>query len=522
MQIQHILFKVIAFFVLAVLPTADIKATFGYMDYSTFNVGDDIQSIAAKKLLPKNRIPVNREFVHNYHPPCDTVVHTIMNGWFMHTKQAGWPYPNLTAPEKSWPPAVEIDPLFISFHLTKSFIPEALTEEGIQYLMNHGPIGARDYWTFEELTKRNIPSYFSGCLTLTLENTENERDDIIYAVDLDNQLVEYIKAQANCPVESIGHIISSEMSKNKSQRLAYAQTVLKKYRRARCVITSRLHAAMPCLAYKTPVLLINTQPDQYRFSGLKELTHNCTREQFLKGETFFDFNHPPENPPDYLSLRENLIKKVKQWVNSIQSEEKEAKLDSPPSLHILIATIGRSSLLQMLDSLQPQLNENDYLTIIFDATDQAGVYSEVEEYLVKFKCTCSLHMETQNLGFWGHGIRNKYNLLKGDFIMHADDDDAYTEDALDTIRKECTDTNTLYIFTMQDPEGRIAGKKPVIYLGNIGTPMGVIPSTYNPQSTWKNNYGGDFSFYNGLQNIIPHVKFIDHVIYLTRPQLTIR
>jgi exopolysaccharide biosynthesis predicted pyruvyltransferase EpsI len=58
-------------------------------------------------------------------------------------------------------------------------------------------------------------------------------------------------------------------------RMYYANDILNKYKSAKCVITSRLHAALPCLALGTPVLLINTQPDQYRFEGLKELTRNC-------------------------------------------------------------------------------------------------------------------------------------------------------------------------------------------------------------------------------------------------------
>ena len=35
----------------------------------------------------------------------------------------------------------------------------------------------------------------------------------------------------------------------------------------------------------------------------------------------------------------------------------------------------------------------------------------------------SIIYEDKNLGFWGHGIRNKHNKLKGDFIFHIDDDE---------------------------------------------------------------------------------------------------
>ena len=59
--------------------------------------------------------------------------------------------------------------------------------------------------------------------------------------------------------------------------------------RAKCVVTTRLHASMPCLGLKTPVLLINTQKDQYRFDGLKDLVRNCSRDEFLEGKVDFDF-----------------------------------------------------------------------------------------------------------------------------------------------------------------------------------------------------------------------------------------
>ncbi len=72
-----------------------------------------------------------------------------------------------------------------------------------------------------------------------------------------------------------------------------------------------------------------------------------------------------------------------------------------PSLHVLIATIGRESLFQMLESLEKQLTEDDYLTVVFDAVDQDGVYVHAEEYLKEFSCTTSIIMEPKNLGWWG-------------------------------------------------------------------------------------------------------------------------
>jgi hypothetical protein len=292
---------------------------FGFISYSTTNIGDDIQAIAASQFLPKESISIDREFIHDFSR--STPVNLLANGWFMHTKNVCW-YLNETAPpEKSWPPSKAIRPFFISFHLTPEFIPEALTEEGVAYLKKHAPIGARDPATLEVLHNAGIPAYFSGCLTLTLQNQCTVRDDVIYAVDIPPMCLEYLRSKVDTPVVVVNHGVPLEIfqERNASKRLTYARELLKKYSRAKCVITSRLHAALPCLALETPVLLIKDCQGP-RFKGLSELCRRCTVEQLLSGQFDFDFNRPSENPRDYLKIREDLIRRVLWWKESVAVE----------------------------------------------------------------------------------------------------------------------------------------------------------------------------------------------------------
>lgn len=288
------------------------NTNFGYISYSSLNIGDDIQSIAAQSFLPKDSLAIDREFIHPFNHR--SKIKTIINGWFMHTKDFIWYLKNVKAPEKSWPPSPDIEPLLISIHFAKRFIPIAFSEEGIDYLRKHGPVGARDYYTLKELQKRSIPSFFSGCLTLTLKNDRRKRNDTIYAVDLDNECENYLRSNTNSKVIRLTHTISEEMSLDHEKRLILTKKILDKYKKAKCVITTRLHASMPCLAYETPVLLINTQVDQYRFDGLRQLVRNCTKEEFLNGSFDFNFEEPTENPKFYIPIRENLIKRVTKWV----------------------------------------------------------------------------------------------------------------------------------------------------------------------------------------------------------------
>ncbi len=310
--------KTISAFLPLVLIYACIYAQtdFGYISYSSYNIGDDIQAVAAKRFLPENSIAIDREFIGAFEHA--GAVKTLMNGWYMHTKDYCWYVNDVPPPDKCWPPPPSIDPLLISIHLDPGFVPEALSDEGIAYLKQHGPVGARDYPTLHLLQAQNIPSYFSGCLTLTLENDCQERGDIIYAVDIDSACLAYLKSKTQSKVEVVHHGLKFITFLTNQQRLNYAENLLEKYKRAKCVVTTRLHATLPNLALETPVLLIN-QKGSARFDGLKELVRNCTRDEFLRGEFEFDFDHPGPNPEAYIPIRNNLIDLVTQWVINSQT-----------------------------------------------------------------------------------------------------------------------------------------------------------------------------------------------------------
>jgi hypothetical protein len=290
----------------------------GFISHSTINIGDDIQTIAAKRFLPSNAIPVDREFISEFDYP--SKVKVLVNGWFMHQKHTFWDLP-IPAPEKSWPPSEKIDPFFISIHLTNSFLPVALSEENIQYLKDHGPIGARDYFTLKELQDRGIPSYFSGCLTLTLENEYSERNDIVYLVDLDEKTIEYIKSKTHSPIVIVTHGKPLLRLLGNEHRLKYAEHLLNQYKQAKCVVTTRLHAALPCLAFNTPVLMLNSETPgcmDIRFMGLIEHTWHCSKQELSEGVYEYDFDNPPMNPGTHIPIRENLISTIQNWVRSLE------------------------------------------------------------------------------------------------------------------------------------------------------------------------------------------------------------
>jgi len=183
-----------------------------------------------------------------------------------------------------------------------------------------------------------------------------------------------------------------------------------------------------------------------------------------------------------------------------------------PSFHILIATINRPTLQRMLNSLLPQLTKVDHVTIVFD-----GFLNIPKVNLTHAKCIVHQFCEPTRLGFWGHGIRNKYanRLEKTDFVMHADDDDSYLPNAFAELRSRCIHNESLYIAKMK-LGNRIVPEGKFIKQNHIGTPNGIIPHKFNMLSTWKSFNGGDGEFYKKLSILVSKVEYLDLLIYQVR------
>lgn len=181
------------------------------------------------------------------------------------------------------------------------------------------------------------------------------------------------------------------------------------------------------------------------------------------------------------------------------------------SFHILIPTMGRDSIFNTLESFKTQLNENDYLTIVFDGSNLPNI-NNVKKFISTFSCNSNVIVEEQNLGYWGHAIRNKYNNLPGDFVFHVDDDDDITFNCMDTIRKNCENKNTIYVFKMKLIHGDIVWKTKEIILGQIGTPSGIIPTHINSTSLFTYRCGGDYDFYKKLEKDKNNIIYVDEII----------
>jgi glycosyltransferase involved in cell wall biosynthesis len=182
-----------------------------------------------------------------------------------------------------------------------------------------------------------------------------------------------------------------------------------------------------------------------------------------------------------------------------------------PSFNIVCTTIGRESLPRLIDSFKNQLLPDDTFTIISD-TNHEFVKNVLSNYNFNFKLNHIIN-DGEVLGKYGHPLLNKYiNNLEGDFIMFADDDDYYVDDAFENIRKYVVEKK-LYVFKHKWGD-TINWTVKEMTLGNIGKCMGVIPNT-KTLPMFQENIFGDGLFYEDLAKIFEY-EFVDKIIYKVR------
>ena len=190
-----------------------------------------------------------------------------------------------------------------------------------------------------------------------------------------------------------------------------------------------------------------------------------------------------------------------------------------PSFHLLIATMGRKTLIQMLDSIVPQMEESDFITVVYDNKDTGNTFETVKNMKTRCKLNVIMNNETYDVNYPQHSIRNKYNDLEGDFIFHGDDDDIYTPNAMIYIRKYVCNPTTLYLFNLYFKDIKTETfYKNKLEISHISTPSGVIPKEINKLGIWGDRHGGDFDFYKSIEDKVYRVQYQDEAIYIIRPQ----
>lgn len=459
--------------------------------------------------------------------------------------------------------------------------PLLFSSSSLDFYKKYEPIGCRDSWTLSQLTSRGVKAYFNGCLTLSLplssessispsnfqEEKKTER-----AVLTQKNPARVIHALDNAPSNmSEDEKCTNHMGAKIESRLSIASKLLNEYRSAEEVKTDRLHCYLPCLSFNKKVTYHGVMDERTR--SLVDLSSEALLEKARQSR--------------------NIVQK---WVNQFTPTETflpdvfahnrvSANTDVPvvtraagtpvPSLAVLLPTIGRPSLTRMLNSLLNQLEEQDFLYVVTDGCqyfesvshqlaqytfengqtyqivrslkelDQWKASRSLESSLSKsqtsvqtqgrWRCTVIHIQHSTNEGHFGHGLRNIYQThLNGDYIIHADDDDAFTESAFAGMRDQIEKArqsfcqvsrakdpkNTTFVNPFFPPllvfnmwhKGVIRPGKPTppIERNNFGTPNGVLWNDPKWMGEWRAPRGGDFIFW---QTVVAKIEAANEAIF---------
>ncbi len=338
---------------------------FTYEGFKDTNIGDYIQSLAARQFLDKENIAyIHRDKLNdvNYESK------VIMNGWFSH-------YP------ENWPPSDKIYPLFVSFHINSAVYDTLLSDKSIEYFKKFEPIGCRDKTTVEKLQEKGVNAYFSSCLTTTLgyKYHSSKKSDTIYVVDAVHYIPEsqrrlqkykfvllyllnmkgvnrfirsirtdgiykvnispkyydrfcrivrsYLVVKKLLSKEDLKHVqvlsqfYSADEIPTNEARFQKAEVFLRKYAEARLVITSRIHVALPCTGLETPVVFLQNMDDSIestcRFKGLLDLLNvvKIQKNKILESPFNLPFNiESIRNPNTFRNFANDLIKKCLDFI----------------------------------------------------------------------------------------------------------------------------------------------------------------------------------------------------------------
>lgn len=160
----------------------------------------------------------------------------------------------------------KIIPVFLSL----SLIDTNLDDKEVEYLKKYEPIGCRDSYTADGLAEKGLDTYLSGCMTMTLDGRKKEKGQTeVYCIDVPDELYQYMPEDFKENIQKRTHIFRSVGRKTDE----YAGLLLEEYMdRAKLVVTSRLHAALPCFAAGIPVVFVHSEYS-YRFSWLEGILH---------------------------------------------------------------------------------------------------------------------------------------------------------------------------------------------------------------------------------------------------------
>lgn len=204
--------------------------------YTTPNIGDDFQSYVMAGIVGQPDIWIDRDQAGQYDgDECRLIANAYMT-------------------VEAFPISPRIHPHFVAIHL--GGMEKPIEPAKLEYLRNNatetGPIGCRDRDTFRYLDRLKVPCYFAGCPTVLCDPAPSEEtEDFILFVDVDPLMFGHLNRQQN-----VQWITQRVTINDPTVRQAICHSRHELYSAASLVVTSKIHAALPCLGMGKPVIFV--------------------------------------------------------------------------------------------------------------------------------------------------------------------------------------------------------------------------------------------------------------------------
>jgi len=244
---------------------------FASLKVSTENLGDHIQIIASRRLLSRldivPELEIDRDDEIASVPQLAATsdrIGIVLNGWFK------------TNPSE-WPPHPRLWPIFVGFHIRLFQAPTLTSPAALEYYRQYGPVGSRDKHTDALLRGYGIDSFVSQCLSIALPRRiiDSKHQTEVFIVSRDERLFQRLRSRLQSAQSILQYSGSSDFRANMER----AAELLDLYQsRARLIVTSLLHCALPSIAMGIPTIVFYPlsheelhDSDRERFSSLADL-----------------------------------------------------------------------------------------------------------------------------------------------------------------------------------------------------------------------------------------------------------
>lgn len=295
---------------------------------TTDNLGDDLQTLAAMRLLPRVDCVLDGEQLDNPIPgiAAEDRVITLLSG-------------NVFRKIHRWPPEKHIVPVCVGMHFSQESVwgvpLSELDGEGLAWLKQFTPIGCRDHSTRELLRKLGLPVEMTACLTLTLaSDAEKPQEKYICCVDVPDEVESVLRQTAQDVDVRIMTHQRRGYEMDFDRRMQHAQWMVDTYAGAQLLITRRLHAAMAGVALGVPTLLLynSDYEDVTRFAPMDQMIRHMPVDEFVETVRRGGFAGAWENPACVQMWRERALTFVRTGLEQAQrcaaSSLKDADVDA--------------------------------------------------------------------------------------------------------------------------------------------------------------------------------------------------